>query len=302
MADQINYLWNFKCLKKNCWGGGKPAEYNYLLTIGEIGLGTIDNKIGYSDGTKADEYTNVAVKFGDLQPNTLPYFFIINSLVSESSRLFIDSQEEFGGYIKVNGISQKLEYSYPGYPIDNSIANYLINNIGQTVPIYYSPDTPPPVTVDYDKLPNRNDTYRLEISFDNPCQYIRFINVTPDTETGSYFNYSCERIGEKQYQVVFNAYGALVQYNANMMLQAFPITNDDQQNIFNTFMSLLQTDADQANCQESLLLIDAPTSMPYHYEKVIDTRVELDMTMYKDYVDISKIATASDGLLVLPDF
>lgn len=218
-----------------------------------------------------------------------------------SSRLFIDSQEEFGGYIKVNGISQKLEYSVPGYPIGDSITRYLNDNIGQTIPIYYSPDTPPAGMVDYDKLPNRNDTYRLEISFDNPCQYIRFINITPDTETGSYFNYSCERIGEKQYQVVFNAYGALVQYNANMMLLAFSITNDNGQSIFDTFVSLSQTDTDQGNCQSSLLVIDAPTSMPYHYEKVIDTSVELDMTMYKDYIDTSKIATARDGLLVFPD-
>ena len=37
--------------------------------------------------------------------------------------------------IKINNISQKLEYDYPGYPTDYSIATYLMDNIGQTVPI-----------------------------------------------------------------------------------------------------------------------------------------------------------------------
>lgn len=56
------------------FGVGESVEYNYLLTIGQTNEGSNNNKIGYSDGTKADEYTNVAVKFGDLQPSTLPYF------------------------------------------------------------------------------------------------------------------------------------------------------------------------------------------------------------------------------------
>ena len=277
------------------WGGSEPSEYNYLLTVGYYST----DRTGYSDGTKDSEDLPTGCIFGKLEPATLPYFYI-GTPPEGHSRLFIDTTEEIGGYININGVAQKLTYSNPGYEVKDSIRDYILDNIDNTIPIYYSRDVPPPNFIDYATLPNRNDTYKLEISFDNPCQYIRFINITPDTETGSYFNYSCERIGEKQYQVVFNAYGALVQYNANMMLLAFSIT-DNGQNIFDTFASLMQTDMDQAESQASLLSIDPPTNMSYHYEKVIDTPVELDMTMYKDYVDISKIATASDDLLVFPD-
>lgn len=270
-----------------------------MLTIQEEAGSDNTYRIGYSDGTKADEYTNQAVKFGNLEPATIPYFFIINSV--EDSRLFIDSQEEFGGYIKIHGISQKLKKMTPGYQIDNSIANYLTANVGQTVPIYYSPNTPPPGWVDYVSLENRDDTYRLEISFDNPCQYIRFINVTPDTETGSYFNYSCERVGEKQYKVVFDAYGALVGYDCNMMLLGFSNSESDQQNIMSSFTSLVSDNNSQGECQSLLMVITPPTAMPYHYEQIIDVPVELDMTMYKDFVNTAKIVTAMDGLMVFPE-
>lgn len=286
-------------------GGGGVIKgdlpYTHLLGISSTTNGA--NMFGYSNGKDTKYLPDV---MGSLTPEDLDFLFYYDDNVGPEMGDWLvfpghDQQDLPFSYFGINGIYQVLSHSgRDDFDISlyNSIIDIIMANCrtGNPVPIWLSKDEPPQPWVDIGTFDlDRDDTYKLEISYDVPCGYIKVTNVTPDSRTGSYINYSLTKVSDLTYHVEFEQVGIPFSYvNYFPILLSFDPTGDLglSSNLCSVLNSLSDTDSDQFITQ-SAFFVDAQlrcfgkTPFRISYDRTVD--VPLDMTMYKDILDTQNV-------------
>lgn len=275
--------------------------YTHLLGIGSDST----NRYGYSNGK--DTYW-APYAMGSLIPEDLDFlFYYDDSVGSEMGDWLVfpghDQQDLPFSYFGINGYYQSLSrnslFSEFNISLGYTLTDIIVGNCdtGILVPVWLSKDEPPQPWMSIQTFETtRDDTYRLEISYDVPCEYIKVTNVTPDSRTGSYVNYSLTKVSDLAYHVEFEQVGVPISYLYSffILLSFDPSAREsvEASSLLTTLLSLQDTDLGQLTTQRAFFM-DAQLrcfgKTPFRTSHDITVNTPLDMTMYKDILDTQNV-------------